>query len=95
MNKEYFTMDDVGRRGNYIVNFHDGVKTHRDGSEFYDMRIFRNKRKRDQFIRSLKKQGYVYGVRPIYKNPRRKKRHRVRKNSKRYGKRRTSRRSRR
>lgn len=56
--KLFYERMDVGRRGNYTVNYHDGVQTHRDGSPFYGIAIFRNKRKKDQFIRSLLKQGY-------------------------------------
>lgn len=29
----------------YVVNYHDGLKTHKDGSEFYDIALFDNKRK--------------------------------------------------
>ena len=42
----------------YLVYFHNGVSTHKDGSPFSDCHIFRNKRKANQFIRSLKKAGY-------------------------------------
>jgi N-acetylneuraminic acid mutarotase len=42
----------------YSVSFHNGVSKHKDGSPFYDIRLFKNKRKKDQFIRSLLKQGY-------------------------------------
>jgi hypothetical protein len=42
----------------YLVNYHDGVKTHKDGSAFFDIATFRNKRKQDKFIRDLQRQGY-------------------------------------
>jgi len=42
----------------YSVFFHDGLKTHKDGSKFFDMRLFTNKRKKESFIRSLRESGY-------------------------------------
>lgn len=65
--KRYYTMDDVGK-SKYTVNFYDGKKTHSDGSEFYDIEIFKNKKKRDDFIKDLMSKGYKEGKRPIYKN---------------------------
>lgn len=47
-------MENVGT-SRYSVNFHDGVKTHRDNSAFYDTRGFSNKRK--QFVRQLRRVG--------------------------------------
>ena len=52
-------MHNVGR-AKYVVNFHDGVKTHSDGSEFFDIAIFSNKKKMKDFIKSLKVDGYIY-----------------------------------
>ena len=49
----------------YVVNFADGVKTHEDGSRFYDMRIFRNKQAKDRFLKELRKQGYVQKGDPL------------------------------
>lgn len=56
--KQYNLMYNVGTT-RYVVNFHDGVKTNTDGSPFFDIRLFSNKRKRDEFITSLRQQGYV------------------------------------
>jgi hypothetical protein len=55
--KRFYTMD-MGRR-TYTVNWNDGIKTHSDGSDFYDIEIFHNKRKQDAFVKSLKRRGYV------------------------------------
>lgn len=55
--KDYFVMCNVGTV-KYLVNYHDGMTAHNDGSRFYDIATFRNKRKRDLFIRELKKTGY-------------------------------------
>lgn len=43
----------------YAVSFHDGIKKHRDGSEFYDIVLFQNYRTCMRFIKSLKERGYV------------------------------------
>lgn len=45
-------------KAKYIVNFHDGVKTHQDGSEFWDIRIFRNRVLKNEFIWRLHQEGY-------------------------------------
>lgn len=43
----------------YVINYHDGVQTHRDGSPFYGIKIFGNKRKANSEINSLLRQGYT------------------------------------
>jgi hypothetical protein len=58
MRKNYYLMDNVGST-KYTVNFHDGVKTHKDGSPFYDIQLFKNKKKRDAFVKELCKTGYM------------------------------------
>lgn len=54
--KEYNTL--TLRRGQHTVNFFGGVKRHPDGSKFFDMRVFKNKRDADSFEKDLKKQGF-------------------------------------
>lgn len=39
----------------YVVNYYTGKK-HQDGSDFYDIRIFRNKQLKNRFINLLKAQ---------------------------------------
>jgi hypothetical protein len=51
-------MYNVGK-SKYVVNFHDGLKKHFDGSPFFDIVIFKNKRKFNDFIKELKKDGFV------------------------------------
>jgi hypothetical protein len=46
-------------KAKYVVNHHDGKKTHDDGSPFYDLAIFSIKRKFESFVRGLRKQGYI------------------------------------
>jgi len=62
--KRFNIMYNVGS-AKYVVNFHDGVKTHKDGSEFWDIHLFNNKRKGNAFIKSLLKAGYTSD----YSNP--------------------------
>jgi hypothetical protein len=59
MTKMFDEMHNVGR-AKYVVNFHDGVKTHEDGSPFFDIRLFSNCRKKDRFVRDLQRQGYTH-----------------------------------
>lgn len=56
--KEYYIQNNVGD-SKYVVNYHDGKKTHKDGSKFYDMKSFTNKLKRDEFIKELNESGRV------------------------------------
>lgn len=48
-------------RVKYVVNFHDGIKKYKDGSNFYDIRLFSNKKKMNAFVSELLKDGYTYG----------------------------------
>jgi len=57
MSKTFHQQDNIGS-AKYTVSFHDGQQTHRDGSPFHDIRLFRNKRKRDRFTRDLRQDGY-------------------------------------
>ena len=59
MGKKYYrVMYGIGR-AKYVVNFHDGKKKHRDGSSFYDIKLFKNKEKLNKFIATLRKKGYT------------------------------------
>ena len=64
--KEYFVRENIGR-AKYVVHFHDGVKTHKDGSEFYDIRIFKNRPAMEAFLQELTRKGYREGMSPLYK----------------------------
>jgi hypothetical protein len=55
--KNYYQQYGVGK-SKYVVNYHDGKKTHRDGSEFYDIAIFKNKVDLNNFISKLRNEGY-------------------------------------
>lgn len=55
--KVYDEMMNVGK-SNYVVNFHDGEKKHKDGSPFFDIAIFKNKVEKDKFVKDLESKGY-------------------------------------
>lgn len=55
--KDYYVRSGIGK-ARHVVNFHDGEKTHADGSKFYDIRILNNQRERDAFITELRRAGY-------------------------------------
>jgi hypothetical protein len=51
---KYTETRNVGK-AKYVISYYDGVKKHGDGSEFWDIRIFSNKKMRDAFIKTLVK----------------------------------------
>lgn len=57
--KTYYLQFNVGK-AKYVVNHHDGIKTHKDGSKFFDVKLFKNKKKLQQYINDLTSQGYIY-----------------------------------
>lgn len=69
--KVYNEQMNIGK-AKYVVNFHNGVSTHSDGSPFFDIEIFKNKKKKEAFIKSLKKEGYTYGCYDDLKNKQKK-----------------------
>ena len=58
--KLFNTMQNVGKV-KYLVNFHDGIKAHKDGSMFFDIRTFKNKKEFENFQTELKNDGYFHG----------------------------------
>lgn len=56
--KSFKTTDNVGK-SKYTISYHDGKKQHSDGSPFYDIAIFSDKRKYAKKIKDLKSAGYV------------------------------------
>jgi len=44
----------------YLISYHDGIKTHKDGSPFSDIATFSNKKLLDAYEKDLLKNGYVY-----------------------------------
>lgn len=56
--KNFNIMNNVGR-AKYVVNFYDGVQTHKDGSPFYCVTIFKNKKKLKAYTDKLLSEGYI------------------------------------
>lgn len=56
--KVFYEQMNVGH-AKYVVNFHDGIQTHADGSPFYGIAIFRNLKALAQFKRGLMLSGYT------------------------------------
>lgn len=57
--KVYHVMENIGKC-KYLVNYHDGKKTHKDGSEFYDIALFKNKKALSKFVKELHDSNYIY-----------------------------------
>lgn len=56
--KSFNVQRNIGQ-AKYVVNHHDGVKTHSDGSKFYDVSIFHNKPELENFTQDLKSRDYT------------------------------------
>ena len=65
--KRFNTMTNIGR-AKYVVNYHDGLKKHNDGSDFFDIAIFKNKNKLNTFINELYRDGYIEAKMDIYQD---------------------------
>lgn len=55
--KNFKTMMNVGK-SKYVINYHNGEKTHKDGSPFYDLDIFKNKKDFEARKKKLIADGY-------------------------------------
>lgn len=58
MNKLFYQQDNIGR-AKYTISYHDGIQTHNDGSPFYSIRLFSNKKELAKFRSQLINQGYT------------------------------------
>jgi len=56
--KVYYIQYNIGH-AKYVVSYHNGHKTHTDGSIFYDIEIFKNKVALNSFVSELNRQGYA------------------------------------
>lgn len=48
-------------KSKYVVNFHNGIEKHSDGSPFFGIKTFTNKSVKNAFVKSLTDQGYKRG----------------------------------
>ncbi len=55
--KSYQVNAPIGR-SKHSISTHDGTKFHADGSEFWDIEIFRTKKEKDARIKNLRKEGF-------------------------------------
>jgi hypothetical protein len=55
--KQFYIQYNIGQ-SKYVVNFHNGVKQHKDGSKFFDIAIFNNKKLLKSFVKNLINQNY-------------------------------------
>ena len=55
--KTFNVMTNIGT-AKYVVNLHNGEKTHKDGSQFFDIEIFKNRKALAAFVSGLLKAGY-------------------------------------
>lgn len=56
--KRFYIQHNIGNC-KYVVNYHDGKSKHSDGSEFFNISVFRNKKNFASFVSGLLKDGYV------------------------------------
>jgi hypothetical protein len=56
--KRFNEMFNVGR-AKYVISFHDGVKKHKDGSDFFDLKVFKSQKDLEAFKKELLSEGYV------------------------------------
>lgn len=56
--KRFNTQMNIGC-AKYVVNHHDGEKKHADGSDFFDIATFKNKKPFNSFVKNLVSQGYT------------------------------------
>jgi hypothetical protein len=56
--KRFKQQDGIGS-SKYTISFHDGKKKHKDGSDFFDIKIFKNKQDLEAFKKELLSNKYV------------------------------------
>ena len=56
--KRFRQQDGIGK-AKYTISYHDGKQKHKDGSDFFGIQIFKNKKDLETFRNSLLKKGFV------------------------------------
>ena len=59
MGKKKFNIQYGIGKAKYVISYHNGRKKHSDGSNFYDIKIFKSKVSLERFKKNLLKRGYV------------------------------------
>jgi hypothetical protein len=57
---KYYIQYNIGT-AKYVVNHYNGADKNKDGSEFWQIAIFKNKKRMNGFIKELKNYGYREG----------------------------------
>jgi hypothetical protein len=57
--KEFNLHQNIGK-AKYVINYHDGVSKHKDGSKFFDIALFSNLKKFNIFKADLLMKGYTH-----------------------------------
>ena len=57
--KKRFTQQDGIGKAKYTISYHDGKQKHKDGSDFFGIQIFKNKKDLETFRNALLKKGYI------------------------------------
>jgi len=56
--KRFRQQDGIGK-AKYTISYHDGKQKHKDGSDFFGIQIFKNKKDLETFRNTLLKKGYI------------------------------------
>jgi len=56
--KTYSITNNIGK-AKYLINYHDGINKHSDGSPFFDIITFKNKKDLAKAEKDLQSQGYL------------------------------------
>ena len=56
--KRFRQQDGIGK-AKYTISYHDGKQKHKDGSDFFGIQIFKNKKDLETFRKALLSKGYV------------------------------------
>lgn len=56
--KRFNQKNNVGS-SKYVISYHDGKKKHKDGSDFFDIQIFKNQKDLETFKKALVSKGFI------------------------------------
>ena len=57
MKKVFYVMYGIGR-SKYMLSYYNGISTHKDGSQFFNVELFKSKKKLEARIQELVREGY-------------------------------------
>jgi hypothetical protein len=56
--KTFYTQNNIGK-AKYTISYHDGISKHNDGSNFFGIAIFSNKKKFEERKNQMLNDGYT------------------------------------